>query len=291
MARKNIKIAGGVLNIRLHPHPARRYADFIEDLYALKMPAKLRGDRHAMISLLNRSESEKGIFSGVITTFVKIEFDGSWFSTSEMKEATQEEVSQVHIPAHIHPNSASFYFVFDSEDHKFYFQTYSAGKTLSHKSVYELIQHLSIEPSIRKKYGDVKIDIVQSKEGLDYVFKMDRIKEVKIRITKPNADIFNDNFEEDIESHLAETGSRSLTFTYEAERGGSIVPSDEMREVGNVALSNGVVEVNGRDASGAVRRSTAEHPEVLQDKYNPEELPEASAFRRLIANRLRRVLG
>lgn len=85
------------------------------------------------------------------------------------------------------------------------------------------------------------------------------------------------------------TGSRSLTVVYDAERGGSVVPTDEVRTIGEVALEHGVVEAKGRDSSGAVTRSTADHPEVLQDKYDPDELSESNAFRRLILKKIGRV--
>ena len=97
MARK-IKISAGVLNIRLHPHTPKLYAEFLNDIYKLKQPIKLRGDRHGMISLLNRSEADDGIFTGVITTFLDIDFDGTWFNTAELKEATDEQISKVAIP-------------------------------------------------------------------------------------------------------------------------------------------------------------------------------------------------
>lgn len=290
-ARKQVKIAGGVLNIRLHPHEGDAYNRFIEDIYALKCPIKLRGDRHAMISMLNRSEASDGIFSGVITTFVKIELDGLWFSTEKLGEASPEEISEVEIPAHIHPNSCQFHFIFDTRNHRFYFQSYASGKTLSHKGALDLIQGLAADPKIVAKYGDVKVDIVQSKDALAYVFDLEVIKEVKITINKPNADFVDDDFEEKVEGHLASTGSRSLTLIYEAERGGTIEPTDELKAAGAVALNNGNVEVSGRDANGATRRSTNEHPETLTARYNPSETLESSAFRQLVSGKIRRVLG
>lgn len=290
-ARRQVKISGGVINIRLHPHDGDIYDRFIKDIYSLKTPIKLRGDRHAIFSLLNRSEANDGIYSGVITTFVKIELDGSWFSTEKLGDASPEEISEVNIPAHIHPNSRQFYFIFDAKEHKFYFQSYASGKTLSHKSAYDLIRGLASDPKIVLKYGDVKVDTVQSKEALDYVFELEVIKEVKITINKPNADFVDDDFEEKIESHLASTGSRSLTLVYEAERGGSIEPTSELKAAGAVALNNGLVEVKGRDANGATSRSTNEHPETLTAKYNPAETLESTAFRKLVAEKIKRVLG
>ena len=281
MARK-IKISAGVLNIRLHPHTPERYSEFLNDVYKLKKPVKLRGDRHGMISLLNRSEADDGIFTGVITTFLDIDFDGTWFNTEELKEATDEQVSKVTIPENLHPNSAQFYFQFDTNRHKLYFQTYSSGKVLSEKSALSLFQGLSDDLGISQKYGDVKITVIQSKEGLAKIFELPVIKEIKITIVKPNADIFADDFEAQIEAHLAGAHSKKLTISYEAESGSSVTPTDEIKAISAVALENGNVKVNGRDDSGVVRRSTDDHPMQYQDKYDPDAMSENQAFRSII---------
>lgn len=281
MAR-NIKISAGVLNIRLHPHTPERYAEFLNDIYKLKKPVKLRGDRHGMISLLNRSEAGDGIFSGVITTFLEIDFDGTWFNTEELKEATDEQISKVAIPENLHPNSAQFYFQFDTKNHKLYFQTYSAGKVLSEKSALSLFGGLADDLSISQKYGDVKITVIQSKEGLEKIFSIPVIKEIMITIVKPNADIFADDFEAQIEAHLAGAHSKKLTISYEADPGSSVVPTDEIKAISAVALENGNVKVNGRDDSGAVKRSTDDHPMQYQDKYDPDAMTENQAFRSII---------
>lgn len=281
MARR-IKISAGVLNIRLHPHTPERYAEFLNDIYKLKRPVKLRGDRHGMISLLNRSESENGIFTGVITTFLDIEFDGTWFNTEELKAATDEQISEVAIPENLHPNAASFYFQFNVNSHKLYFQTYSAGKVLSEKSALSLFQGLSSDLGISQKFGDAKITVIQSKEGLEKIFSIPIIKEITITIVKPNADIFSDDFEAQIEAHLAGTHSKKLTISYEADAGSSVVPSDEIKAISAVALENGSVKVNGRDDSGAVKRSTDDHPMQYQDKYDPDSMTENQAFRSII---------
>ena len=73
------------------------------DIYALRQPVKLRGDRHGIISLLDRSELDKGIVTGIITTFLDIDFDGEWFSTASLQSASNEQISQVSIPSDIHP--------------------------------------------------------------------------------------------------------------------------------------------------------------------------------------------
>ena len=282
MARK-LKMSACALNLRLHPHNPERYAEFLYDIYNLKKPIKLRGDRHGMISLLNRSDASNGILSGAITTFLVVNFSGNWFNKDELKMASDEQVLKIDFPDNLHPNSAQFFFQFNTGNHKLYFQTYSSGKELSGKSALCLLQELAADQEIKEKYGDVAITVVQSIDGLNNIYSLPIIKEITISIIKPNSDIFSNDFEGQVEDHLAAAQSKKLTIAYEAERGRSIVPTREIRAISEVALENGSVKVNGRDNSGGVvKRSTDEHPIQYQDKYDPDIVTENQAFRNIL---------
>jgi hypothetical protein len=62
-------------------------------------------------------------------------------------------------------------------------------------------------------------------------------------------------------------------------------PTEEIRQVSEVALENGEVEVRGRDEKGAVTKSTEQQPKIIHDKFDPEEISESEAFRRLVPRR------
>lgn len=281
MARK-LKISSSVLNLRTHPHNPEIYGSLIADLFKLKRAIKLHGDRYGMISLVHTEASEGGYISGVITTFVKVEFDGRWFDASDMQDATEDQVAKVSIPENLHPNAASFYFEFNTEDHRLYVQTYSDGKNLSARQAQTLFESLAEDEKIKVEYGNVHVTIVQSKEGLDDLFALEVIKEVKITIYRPNPDIFADDFEAQIAEALGQANSERLTIGFQAEPGQSVSPTEEMRSISEVALANGEVSVRGRDEKGAVNKSTEQMPAELHDKYDPDVMGEQSAFRRLL---------
>lgn len=132
-----------------------------------------------------------------------------------------------------------------------------------------------------RDFGEAKITIVQSKAGLGTLFSLPVIKRVTIVLQKPNADIFDDDFDENIETYLEELNSKKLTLVLEAEAGKSIEPKPQLRRVGESALEHGFVKVDGRDAQGATSRSTEEFPRELHDKYDPDAENEGQAFRRL----------
>lgn len=280
MARR-VKISGGVLNIRLHPHPDHTYAAFIERLYELRKAIRIRGERHAIISRLDRAEADDGIYSGLITTFIRIDTDEPWFDVDALEEASDNKVSSVSIPNGLHPSAAFFNFVFNTNTHRLYFQTYSEGKTLSHNAARTLIERLADDLRITRDFGEAKITVVQSKAGLGNVFSLPVIKRVTIVIQKPNADIFEDDFDENVEEYLNELNSKKLTLILEAEAGKSIDPNPQLRRIGESALEHGSVKVDGRDEQGATTRSTEDFPRQLHDKYDSDDESESQAFRRL----------
>ena len=283
MARK-IKVSVGIVNIRLHPHSPEIYSNFIHDVYRLKLPVNIHGDRYAMISMLDRSGEDSNEISGIITTFTRIETDGAWFDAENLKEATDNQVSQVSIPDNLFPNSAAFYFLLDTKEHRIYVQQYSKGKQITSNSLLAFFRKIADNLEILAKYNSAKVSIVQSTVGLEALFNLKKINEIKITILKPNSDIFADDFEAKVEAHLAETHAQKLVLTYDAEPGQSIVANKEIRAVSGAALENGNVQVRGRDETGAVTRSTEEFPKILQDTYDPDEISEKEAFRRIVAN-------
>lgn len=245
MARK-IKVSASSLNIRLHPHSQEIYVKWLSDIYRRKLVVPVYGDRFGMISLLDRKDAKDGILSGVITTFIKFEKDGDWFNSADLKEATKDEVSEISIPENLHYSPSQFYFKFYTSTHRLYFQTYSKGKTLTPLSAQSFFGNLSKNLDVMELFGEAQVSIVQDKASIEKMFKIERIKEISITILKPNTDIFDDDFDKNIEAHLAETGSRQITVTYRADANGSVKPDDDINKISKVALTNGSVKVVGR---------------------------------------------
>ncbi|WP_187970071.1 DUF4747 family protein [Aquibium microcysteis] len=284
MARK-VKISASALNVRLHPHSPDIYMKWLRSIYSNRLVSQVHGDRYAMVSSIDGTGASNNILTGAITTFVKLDGDGNWFNAAQMSEATEEDISEINIPRNLFPNAAAFYFYMDAEEHKIYFQTYSKGKYLTANSALRFFNGLATQAPIASVFGQAKISIVQDKSSLEYMFSIKKIKEINIRISKPNTDIFDEDFEANIEKHLDGTNSREITISYRAESNSSIKPDDDINKISKVALENGFVEVKGRDDQGAVRLNSEDYPKQLQDRYDPEEQSERAAFFRLIPAR------
>lgn len=280
MARK-IKVTSGIINIRLHPHEDGTYQDFIEKIYDLKQAVRIHGDRYAMLSLLNKSEKNYGIYTGLLSTFTKIDTSEPWFDAKSLKEASNSQISEISIPDNLYPNASAFNFLFDTKQHRLYIQTYSKGKVISIRSALTLISRLSDNLSITKIFGDAKITVIQSREGLSRVFSLPVIKRVTFTLMKPNADIFDDDFDENVEKYLEDLNSKKLTITIEAEAGKSIPTTPQIQRIGQSALEHGSVQTEGRDENGATYRSTEDFPKELHGKYDPDATSENLAFRSL----------
>jgi len=235
-----------------------------------------------MISSIDSSRVDENVIDGVITTFVRLDTDGNWFDASTMSEATEDQISTINIPGNLYPNAASFYIHLDGDSHRLYIQTYSKGKSLTVASAQKIISALSRDLDIIEKFGEAKISFIQTKFGLERVLSLPVIKELKITILKPNADIFSDDFEDEIEAHLAQAHSKKLVLTYEADASGSVVATDSIRTTSAAALDNGQVEARGRDETGAVTISTQSFPKILQSTFDPEHTSEQAAFQQLV---------
>lgn len=284
MARK-IKVSASALNARLHPHSPEIYMRWIQSIYSNRLIAQVHGDRYGMISSVDRSGAANNIVTGAITTFVKFDGDGNWFNADDMAEATEEDISEINIPHNLFPNAAAFYFYFDAQEHKIYFQTYSKGKSLTPGSALRFFTGLAVQSQVANEFGETKITIIQDKSSIEAMFAIKRIKEINITIVKPNTDIFDDDFESNIEKHLEQTGSREFSVSYKSEGNGSIKPDDDIKKISKVALENGTVEVIGRDEKGAVRLNSENFPKELHDRYDPDEQSERTAFFGLIPAR------
>jgi hypothetical protein len=182
----------------------------------------------------------------------------------------------------LHPNASTFYFRLNAREHRLYVQTYSSGKTLTPRSIFKFFDRLFDDLNLTRQYGPVTLTLVQSQNGLNAVLNTEVIRELTITIYRPNPDIFAGDFDANIADHLEAARSKKLVLSYESEPRGSVAPTEEIRAISAVAIENGKVEVRGRDQTGAVKKSTDDHPRVIQSTFDSEEISEREAFDRLI---------
>jgi hypothetical protein len=283
MAR-NIKVAAAVVNLRIHPHSPELYVELFRAVYRLRSPSQVHGDRYGLMSSANFTGASQGVVTGTFTTFTRLDTSGNWFDAANLQEATDEQVSEVTIPEGLFPNAAVYFFHFEIGRHRLFVETYSRGKVITPASILRFLKGLFGSPRIMQRFGEPSISLVQTTAGLKALFSIERIRRIEIALEKPNADIFADDFEEEVEKHLQEAQSQKVTIVYEAEAGKSVVATPSIQKIGEAALTNGQVKVIGRDKGVAVTKSSTDFPKVLQETYDPDNTNEQQAFNRLISN-------
>lgn len=280
MARE-LKLAVGALNLRLHPHSPEIYDAFLNSIYLLRRPVRVRGDRFGMITILDRRRIDEGLIKGVLRTFTKIDPKARWFDEKSLDDADSEMLKSISIPPNVHPNSSAFRFTLNVRKHILTFEQYSDGRQLTPKSAYTIFRALADQQSIVGVFGYAKISILQDKQSLDRIFRLKRIKSITFVIDRPNPDIWSDDLEGEVDAHLAAAHAQRISVTYDAPPGGSLVETPSLRRLGNGALRNGQIEARGYDADGHVKVSTLDSPRIEQTKYDPQIENEQIAFERL----------
>ncbi len=271
----NMKAEAGALNIRLHPHADGDYRELIRAAFALKKSVKIRGDRHGIITSLQRIGPELDLVNGVITTFLELDTEGAWLNTETLEEASDNEVEKIVIPNNLRPNIMAFYFALDIDRHEIVFEHYGSGKRLTHSSALTFFQRLFNDPRIARRFGDVKVTLVQSRGSLDRIFSIPRITELEVYIERPNADIWDGGFEKNAEDHLEGKHARSMLVRYKAERGDGIRRDDDLDALVRTSLRNGRSVAKGYGNDGHMIVSTDSYPRIEQEIYDTEEMSDS----------------
>lgn len=278
MARKR-SISVAALNIRTHPvHSAERYRSLIEDAFKLKRSVKTRGDQFMLLSFIDSKLEDDTALLGSVARFTNIDKDLPWFDADNFKEAEDDDVRKIIIPDHLKPNYVPFNFGLFPKEHLFVFETYSLGRSVSAKTVLGFITRLLSDKSLMEKYGEISVDLVADSERLKDILEMDSLKHLKITVRKPNPDDLG-GIEDEVQQRLLDEHARSLTEETEATPGSSLTPTKRTKNLAKVATKNGEVEAYGKNEVGAViRRSTIDHPVQVTRKFDPDFVPERSAF-------------
>lgn len=264
------------LNVRVHPHTPDTYVELFSLLYKSRGQAKVWGDREGVIRTFDRKPDRDGRFYGTISTFTEIDLDQPWFNDETFDVSSFDEVEEIMIPDHLHPNVHSFLFCLDSQKHLVFIEKYGQSGTMTPMSAMRFFQNICSRNNVTNRFGPVKISLVQSREALDAVFSLDQIKRVEILIQKPN-DIFPDDFEE----HLNRKNAKSIEVKYKAENRSGIEVDDEIRSLSEASLLNGKTVVTGRDDTGQRTISTENYPKIVQDKF-PVDATDRDMFSNLV---------
>lgn len=271
MARER-KLTVGVINITMHPHSPALYVELLRAAKNLKSTAELGSRQTALINKVSPFEvgakSSAPLMSGTLVRFQNIDMDGPWFDTSSEELAQQEDLDEINIPANLKPNSSLYDFVFYPDRHLLFYEMESKDAKITPLQMEKAISRILNHPRLQKKYGQIEVTNIPEIDKLEEALKDTKISNLRLVVTRPNADHFDDiertflqnmNFE-----HVSE-----LIQEKKAIKGQSLQLSEQTLELTKIAAKNGHVNLKGHEASGKpVQYSTKSHPLKITDYYD-----------------------
>ena len=295
MARKR-KTVVSAFNVRLHDFDKHSYSDLINFLFDMKRSIDVRGDNALLIKSLESKEDDlsgdgKTSYTGEIIRYTKIDDSGQWFNSETLATATDGDLRQVRIPDYLHPNMNAYSYIFFPEVHLLIVQTYGSFGSISPKTIKSFLERLCRDGRVVDRFGAIEIDIVSDASDLEKLFDIEVVKKINIFISRPNADHWPDDLDEEIQQRLREQNAKEERQEIIAAPGQSIEPNDRTKNYSRVATRNGKVIVEGREAGVRVTRSTEQFPLEVSEKYAPDLVSEAQAVVVAAARALRSFLA
>jgi hypothetical protein len=288
---KTLTIAA--LNVVLPaPHRSSRYTDLWKAAVAFRDPVKLRGDTGGLIGtarLRNAGERDEHIV-GDLFKFVNIDFDGKWLDLDTGRAADPDAVGrQVRIPENLRPNLRSLPYVFFPRLHRLAFVSHLDQKnSITPGMARSLVEQCLRRTDVLEVFGKVEVTVEPDRETLRRIFAMPKLKKLRIEVSPPNALA---DVERRLFKSMDDQNADRFVQELESKRHDGLKPSSEVRQVAEVAQSNGVVTAKGvNEDDRVVELSTEDHPHQEKLVYNPNLTTAMDALVERAADVVRRLV-
>ena len=282
---KTLKIAA--LNITIHPHKPELYVNLIRDVFKSRKPARFRSNHFGMIGTFHYLEEDDPLsgIHGELHKFLDFDMEEEWLNLNAHKKADKDDLEEVNIPEHLKPDFSSARYVFYPRRHRLFFESFTADrKSFGPQTVERIFAGLFNNVTIKRKYGPVDVTVEPTREGLEKIFEIPKLRRLKIILTKPNADD-QDEEETKVLERLDNQNARRMETTLVGESGMTLAPDEDTRVLASVAASNGRVFGEGKDIEGKpVSESTEDHPWQDVVRYNPKSQGPREAFLSRVAD-------
>ena len=277
------------LNIVTHPHSPANYVDLLYDILDIDDPVQVRGTKASIITMLWTSDEDsfwpksdkkkvpKSV-SGIIATFDRINFGADWLSLKSKKSATENELAEIRIPRHIHPNAQYFLFTFFPRKHVMYVVTEQQYDRLTPGAAATVFRKFCEKDAIASKYGKVEVSVLPDQEKLEEIFRLPRMRKVHLEFALPNPDQFDDP-SKGVYKRFKKMGAGRVVQELTALATEKLTPDHELKTYMQVAADNGYVTAEGSDDQGKkIVLSTRDHPYKAELQYDPKLQTEVQAF-------------
>lgn len=274
------------LNIAMHkPHSPQRYIDLLKEIHARQDRVHF-GELHFAIlgdvRPLNKDAPLEGL-TGEFFRSLEIDPSDPWFNTKTAEAATDEEVSEIKIPAHLLPHLKRIPFFFHPGTHELWYVRKDRKDALSPAMATKLFEGLVAPLVADGKFPPVEVTSIPDKDVLSKMLAIPTLEKLFIELKRPNTD-GGVSEERDWQDTMARQNAKRLQVELTAASSESIKPDDDTRSLARAASRNGKVEVRGRDRAGKkVFKSTAQHPMVEAVPFDPNIETVSDVLQRMAA--------
>lgn len=204
------------------------------------------------------NDDPKALLSGSFYRFVELDPDEPWFNSETGKEASDEEVKEIKIPAHLLPHLRTIPFVFDPTAHQLWFVKRDRKTTLGPLTARIVMEKLISPLVLKRQFPEIAVTSIPDFESLKALLALPELTKIVMDLRRPNGDDADDK---KWMKRLEKQKAKRMKVELDAASHESIEPDEETRELAEVAARNGSVSVVGRDAQGRkVEDSTTAKP-------------------------------
>lgn len=248
-----------ILNIAANPHPDGIYFELLQR--AALQRVNYWGAHFATIS--SPKKVDEGFYQGRLVTWVEIDTSEPAVDLNELDPVDFGDLDFV-LPSNIGFNGRVFLYTFRESDHLLFIEVLNEfGKRISASMAQKIFQLLLSPEILGVDAALVEVTTIPEEDALKRIWKIDKLKRLKIHIVRPNADDIDPAI---VLEELIAQGARSQDIILVASsQSDGIEPNDRTRMQAEVAEHNGYVEGSGQDADGSkIELSTKAYPRVIR---------------------------
>jgi len=278
----------GALNIKMPaPHSPERYVEMLNAAFALKNTVPLQGDWVALLGSVRVDEQDNDplIVRGEFYKYIDLNAARDWFNVEKGKPAEKGDLDRINIPDELKPHFQFISFAFVARKHRLVLITKDGKDSMSSRQAAAVLSKLFKAPQLIALYGQIEVIVEPSRETLDAILGMDRLRSLIIEVTPPNPDDLEEYEKELFERMNAQRASSYRLELTEADNRG-LAPDASIRALATVAQSNGHVTGVGGIRGKTKTVSTVDHP--LSDKAI--HIPEAETRGNLLLRKAREIV-
>lgn len=269
---KTRQLVFGAINITLpQPHTADRYVKLFKKAFSEKKTARLQGDWVALLGGVAVEDGADGdhLVRGEFYKYISLDVTRDWYNVAKGKPADAHDLEAINIPDELKPHFQILSFVFFPKRHRLVLITRDGKDSLSVRQAAAVLAKIFQSPTILAEFGRVDVVVEPSRETLETIFGMSRLRSLVIEVTPPNPDDLED-YERELFEDMNVQRAGSYRVAMQEADGRGLAPGESARRLANIAQSNGKVTGIGGTRGKTKTLSTTDHPLVEKAGFDAD---------------------